>query len=511
MTRVLKGGILIAVFTSIAAFLNYLLRLFYSRSLSVDDYGLFYAGIGLVNILLTYISLGYSYSIAYLVPKYIKIKNYETAWNVYKYAQIIQIIASVTISIFGIVAAPLIFTYYFKSSGNIIFIYLLVLYFLASSVLNTLYYFYIGLQNEKYYSSLLLVRVVLVAFLSLAFWANKLVSINDLLFVWGIGCIITIAIFWFILHKKYKYLTSNKLVWNKKLLDKMTGYAVPSILAMFVYSFINYGDIFFLSLITDVRSVAYYSVILPLASLPLLFTSPLDNLFLPLMSDLMEGEKTRATILVNKVVQIIPVISLYFALFLFIFPSSVISVLFGVKWLGFVEEWLGLLSLGFVMMSLANLLQTIIIGMGMVKERLKISILVAFVSILSYIVLISLFGVSGAVVANVLVSAISLILYYWVASHRIAIKVPGVYCLKVSLLVCVAFIVSRFVHPTAIGILSFLLLGVAYSLVFGLLVYLLKLVDLDYVRIIITAALKRRGITWKKADIYLGIKGQKDT
>ncbi|NMD00696.1 MAG: hypothetical protein GYA62_13380, partial [Bacteroidales bacterium] len=155
MSRVLKGSLIIIIFSFVTALLNYFIRLFYSRTLSIADFGLFYAGIGLVNIFIAYMDLGYSYSIFYLVPKYLKSEKYASTRNVCGYVQLIQLLVSLSISLLGIGIAPFIIKYYFKTQGNLSFFYLLVLYFFTNSILNTIYYFYIGFREEKYYSSLL--------------------------------------------------------------------------------------------------------------------------------------------------------------------------------------------------------------------------------------------------------------------------------------------------------------------------------------------------------------------
>ncbi len=373
MSRVLKGSLIIIIFSFVTALLNYFIRLFYSRTLSIADFGLFYAGIGLVNIFIAYMDLGYSYSIFYLVPKYLKSEKYASTRNVCGYVQLIQLLVSLSISLLGIGIAPFIIKYYFKTQGNLSFFYLLVLYFFTNSILNTIYYFYIGFREEKYYSSLLFTKVLLIIILSFVSLLVGIVSVNNFIIIWIISCIITAGSFWIVFRRKFRKVIKNRLTWDGKLFQKMTRLAIPNLLSIFVYSFINYGDIFFLTLFTNLKSVAYYNIILPLVSIPLMFTSPLNNLFMPLISHLMDGEKNEAKKLINNLIKFIPLFALYFALFLLIFPSPVIATLFGSKWLGYIENWLGLLAIGFVFTSLVNVMQVIVAGLGMVDERFRIS------------------------------------------------------------------------------------------------------------------------------------------
>src|SRR5258708_3171750 len=96
--RVIKGGITVLILSLLGAVFAYLIRILFSRTLSIENYGLFYAVFGLIGMITTYSDLGFGYSVVYYLPKYIKSKEYSKAWNVFIHGQFISLSVSVIIS-----------------------------------------------------------------------------------------------------------------------------------------------------------------------------------------------------------------------------------------------------------------------------------------------------------------------------------------------------------------------------------------------------------------------------
>src|SRR3989338_6826378 len=106
LEKIIKGGVVVLVLAFLGSVCAYLIRILFSRTLSIEDYGLFYAVFGLFSIITAYIDLGLGYSVVYLFPKQIKFKNYAKAWNIFIYGQVISLIMSVIALICFIILAP---------------------------------------------------------------------------------------------------------------------------------------------------------------------------------------------------------------------------------------------------------------------------------------------------------------------------------------------------------------------------------------------------------------------
>ncbi|MDO8610907.1 MAG: oligosaccharide flippase family protein, partial [bacterium] len=96
--RIFKGSAIVLFFAILSSPIGYLLRIFYSQTLSIENFGLLYAVLALFTTLATYNDLGFGYSTSYFIPKYFKKKYYQKCWLLYKYDQFIEVGTSVLIS-----------------------------------------------------------------------------------------------------------------------------------------------------------------------------------------------------------------------------------------------------------------------------------------------------------------------------------------------------------------------------------------------------------------------------
>lgn len=482
--KILKGSSIVLFLSFLMAPLGYVIRALYAHTLSVEMYGLFYAILGFFTIIAAYNDLGFGPAVSYFLPKYIKSQDTSSGFLVYKYGQLIQIITSIFISLIIILITPWLITYYFKVPGIENIIYVFCIYLVANSFLNSLIQAFIGLQKEKYYSSINLIRLTFTLLFSLLFWAFD--SANALFYSvsWISAYLVTALVYNYLLHKRHRELVRNKLWWNKDLLKMMSHYAIPTLFTASIYSFITFSDIFFLTLFRGVKEVGAYNIILPLASTSIVFLSPLNNLILPLTSHLMEGDKSKITNLIEQALKIIPFVALYFALFLVMFPSSPIKLIFGEKWLGPTEQPLIILSIGYIAISLYTFLATIVSGFGKVKEKLLISVFIAIVSIFLNAFLIYFYGLMGAVIANSLIGVISVILFGHIIKKVIPFHYPYLFYIKIASLSTFLYIIVKFVNFYPTNWFQFITSGIVYTMIIIILALYSNIIDKSMIKLI---------------------------
>ena len=429
--RVIKGGSIVLFFTFLVSPIGYFIRILYSHTLSIEMYGLFYSVLTLFYTISLYNDLGFGYSVAYFLPKYLKKNDYATSWNFYLYCQIIEISTAIFLSLLLILTAPWLSTFYFKTPEAKNLIYIFCIYLIASSLLNALIKVFVGLQKEKYYSSLNFFRMFFAMTFSFAFYLFKLKDITYYAAAWSGGYILAVIIYYFLLYKNNKLLTNNKLIWDSKLFKLMYSYAVPTLLTTSLYSFIIFSDTFFLTLFRGVREVAIYNIVLPLVSISTIFILPINNFIFPLVSDLMEGEKQKINKLIKNLLVYIPFVSLYFSLFIAIFPSTPVKLFFGMKWVGLVEVPLSVLAFGFIASSISTYFTTLVSGMGKVNERLKVTLIIAVTSCFLNAILIFYYGVLGTVIANSFIFIFSVFLYGKIIKKVVNFNYPLNFYLKI--------------------------------------------------------------------------------
>jgi len=474
--RVLKGSGTVMVFTLLSAPFGYLVRVLYSRSLSIEMFGLFYAVLGLFNILVKYNGLGFGYSVVYLVPKYIKQKKLSEAWRSFKYYQIIEIATSLFIALILLLTANWLSTYYFKTpyAKNIIYVFLV--YLLSDGLLASLNTFLTGLQMAVYYSSIKLVRQALILGFSFLLIFFDKPSVVGYAIAWSAACILTTIIYYILFYVKHnKYV--QKLEWDRKQFKTMAKFAFPSLMTISVTTLISQSDVILLTLIKGVREVGIYNIILPIVTIPSIFLSSINKLIFPLVSDLMTNQRKKVTTLLNSITKIVPFVGLYFAIFILSFPSASIINLFGKRWVELAKTPLIILTIGYTASLLTTYLSTITAAMGKINQKLKVSIVIAISNLLFGGTMIYFFGLIGLVIANSIVYLLSATIYSVIIRREIVFSYPWRYYLKVVTLGVVIYVFIKLLNLNPVGWFQFILYGATYTLVFGLFGYFIGVID----------------------------------
>lgn len=464
--RIIKSSSIVLFFTILLTPIGYFIRVLYSQTLTIDMYGLFYAALGLFTLITTYNDLGFGYSVIYFLPKYLKKNDYSTSWNIYLYCQIVEVATAILISMVLIILAPWIAQNYFKVPGINNLIYIFCIFLIVNSFLNGIIKLFIGLQQEKYYSSIHLIRLSFILIFSFFFLFFSNANVYTYALSWTGAYLLSAIIYNYILYKENKYLTKNKIIWDKSLLKKMYSYAMPALATTSISSFILYSDIFFLTLFRGVREVGIYNIIIPIVSISTIFLYPLNNFIFPLISHLMEAERKRIENLLNILLKIVPFLGMYFGLFIVMFPSTPVSLLFGQKWIGLVENPMVVLSFGFITALLSYYLTTIVSAMGKIKERLKISIIIAITSLALNSFFVFKYGVMGMVIANTIVYLLSIYYFGRIIKTVINFKYPYAFYFKIIIFSALFYLFVKVININLQTWIEYLSAGIIYSIIF---------------------------------------------
>ncbi len=483
--KIIKGSFAVIILSLLGSVCAYLIRILLSRTLSIENYGLFYAVLSFFSIISVHIDLGFGEAITYFVPKYLKSKRYKELWNTFIYGQVIQIVVSVLISVVLIIVAPYLSSRYFRIVGSETLIYIFCAFLIINSLLNSLSQIFTGLQKIKYYSSINILRTALVLFFSSFF---LIIGLNGPIFYalsWVFGYFLTTILFLYLLWSKHPLLTENILSWNKNIFNTMYKYALPAFATTLVYSLLVSSDTFLLTLLRGVIEVGIYNVIVPIASISIIFLSPLNLILFPLVSTLMEEEGEKINYLVSKIYQLVPFVGIYFALFIILFPSSIVSLIFGQKWLDFSIIPLSILSLGYIGIIMSSILGSIILGTGRVKERLKILVVVAVLNVSLNVILIWYYGILGAVISSSLVAVILCIFFTRIIKTTANFQIPYLFYGKLSLFSVFLFFIIRLIGFAPKNWTELILSGVVYTTVFVILGFLFKIYDKKVIELIL--------------------------
>lgn len=481
-SRLVKGSSTILLFSFLSSPLAYLTRMIFSRSMSTEHYGLFYAVLGFFSILATFNDLGFGYSVAYLIPKYLVKKDLRTCWKLYKYDQFIELITSVSISLVLFLFADELARYYFKVPEAKTLIYIFIIYFITNSFVSALQKFFTGLQKEVYYASQDFLRSAYTFVISFLLFYFDFGNVLTYAIGWSSAYIFLSIVYFYLIKKNFSHFI-EKITWDPPLFKRMFNYAIPSLLNNSIFLLINYTDTIYLTLFRNVQSVGALNVIVPIITIPSIFLSPINSLFFPMVSDLVEVDRPKVKLLIENLLKVVPFISFYFVLFIFIFPTVSVATLFGYKWAEMIEMPLRIFALGYLFSALSSFLNTVAGGLGLVKERLKISLAVAALNIILGATLTYFYGLLGLVLANLVVYSVSLILTIKLVRIEIKFEIPYFYYIK---LLSIAFLLIGMVNlfninPTTFS--AFIVSGIIYSVFMAFFSVLIGVIDVKTYRV----------------------------
>lgn len=481
--RIIRGSFTVLLFTLLTSPLGYFLRVFYSRTLSVEMFGLLYAAISFFGIFTIFNDLGFGYSVTYLVPKYLKKGNYQRVWNLYKYDQIIEFLTSLLISIIIALLAPFLAESYFHISEARSIIYIFCVYLVSDSLLSALNKYFNGLQQEIYFSSIQFSRLFFAMGFSLLVWIFDIPSVINFAWAWSLSYL-TATILYTILLKKKGVVSKGRLSWDKKLFSLMYSYALPTLLASSLYNFINYVDSIVLTYFRDVGEVGVYNVVLPLASVAGIFLYPINRFILPYVSFLSISDKRSLKILIESILKIVPTIGIYFGLFVSIFAVPLTTSLFGEKWALIVERPLVIFALTYSFALLMSYLINIVDGLGLVRDKLKFSSITAIFNVVVSIFMVIKFGVIGIIISNSLTYILSIYLFGKIISKSITFKYPKRYYLKMLLFCLSVYLTLKTTGVVLNTIQEIIIVGILYSIIFISFAYILGVADKQTLKIV---------------------------
>jgi O-antigen/teichoic acid export membrane protein len=467
--RVARGGIIVVFFAILAASTGYLTRMLYSRSLSIEMFGLFYSILSLMIPLSIFTDLGFGYNLTYLLPKFIKNNEKQKVWNTYKYNQIISLLVSVTLSIILFFLSSFLANYYFKEIIAQRVIKILSLFLIVESFNFSIEKLFIGMQQEEYYASMRVVKLFFTLVFSFIFFSFGKGTIVFYSVSWLAAHLSTSLIYRIVLQIKNKNIFT-KTTWDKKLFLTMFKYALPT---LFISSFNLISipiDSLFLIFFKGLGSAGIYNIIIPLAIISPIFLSPINVFLLPLISRL-EDEPEKLKQLMDAMLKITSFIAIYFGLFLFLFPNQIVQTMFGSKWMEIAKLPLMASSIGYILLPTSSLLETFASGLGIVRKKAKLVGILTFLKAISSSILIYYLGIIGAIAANLILFSLNIIFTKKYLKKKISFNYPILFYLKIFIFSLTIILLTFLFKISPDGIFQISLVGSIYTclyLIFGI-------------------------------------------
>lgn len=465
--RIFKGSSIILAFTLASAPIGYFIRMIFSRSLSIEDFGLVYAVLSLFTLLTMVNDLGFGNAVVYFVPKFLQKKQSNHVWLLYRYDQYIEVGTSIVICGLLLITKSFWVYEFFKHPAAEPLLYLFSIYLIGNGVISSIQKLLMGLQLESAYSLIEGARLLLTFLFSLFLYLYDVNSIVWFAASFSFGYIIVAFIYsLYIVRFKPKEFSFE---FNRTLFKDAFFYAIPTLFSTSLFVLIHYSDMLFLTAFRSVEEVGLYNILFPIVSIATILLDPISKMIVPLVSELhIKNKFTELKFLVEQVLIFLPAFVLYISLYILIFPKGTLAILFGLKWVEVGADPLKLMVVGYLPMTTMMYLFSIVNGLGLVKERLRVSLWIAIASVIGGCIGSYSFGIYGIIVSNSLIYLLSTISLLHLIRKIIIFKLPVkrfIYLLLIAFMLVVARSQLSYVPDSFIELA---LMGILYTLVFAL-------------------------------------------
>lgn len=398
----------------------YLLRLVLARVLTPNEYGLLFLGFSLIYMLVFFVLLGLDGGIARYVPYYRAKKDFKRVKGV--------IITSLKISFpFSILVFLIMF---FFSEEISVFVFhepllspVIRIFSFIIPIFAIYKIFYSSLLSFKkigyavfswYISRSLSTLLILLLFMLIGF------GLAGVAIAYVLGFLISaVLVFFFMQFKVFPVFRSE--IKSISLERKLLSFSLPIVVFSMLWNVMGRIDTVMIGIFKTSFDVGVYQAAMPTSQFLFLIPGALSGLFLPVISELLSKKKTED---IGKVYKTVSkwIFYLNFPLFLVfaIYPNAVINTLFGPEYIG-AGNSLRILSIGYLVFSIGNLSS----GMINLFEKTKYHILNAFLAVIAAVslnyLLIPIYGIEGAAIANMMTFVIYTILpvieTYFISKH----------------------------------------------------------------------------------------------
>ena len=419
-----KGAATVFVISILGAFLGYVARFIMARSLTVEDFGLFYSVFAFLGMFGVFKSLGFDRALAKFIPEFMHKKNYNRIKSSIIYVSAIQLLTN-TIVIIGIyLLSDYLSQNFFRSPQASIVLKLMAIAFFLDSFVLVLKFAFQGFKKMTHFAGIDVVRMLLVIAIILA-GIGMNYGILGPVAAYVITPIIVILFFGFILIKRiFPGFLKSKFIYEGKLVRKISRYSIFAMAAGAGMVILGYTDTILLTYFSGLTSVALYNVALPTAKVLMYFPRSIASILLPLISELW-AKKEKALIREGieslykyTIIIIIPLVFMILS-----FSDLLISTLFGKDYM-LASDTLKILSIGMIFAVLYVVNIDFFLGIGKPEINNVIVYSAALFNLVANIIMIPIWGIIGAAISTTISYFIMMAVGFAKIRKYIKIKFP---------------------------------------------------------------------------------------
>jgi O-antigen/teichoic acid export membrane protein len=474
-----KSSVIVFIGIAISKISTYVYRIIVARHFGPEVYGLLALALMVVGWFGAFSSLGLSPGLVRFISLYRGKKQNNKIKHIIRFSIAALTITGIFSAIVVFILADTIAISIFKNPSLSPFLQIFSIIIPLSLFSNILTSIIQGYEKIAWFSFINnifanILRIgALVALIFLGLNTNS-IPLSYLIMTFGV-----LAISYYVVRYKIKGVFGKYKLRNKKTINKaLLSYSWPVLFSGIIASIFFWIDTFFIGFYNGATSVGHYNAATPIALLLTFAPQLFLQLFLPLITR--EYGKNRHKVIkelskqVNKWISIINM-PVFFMMILF--PGAIINILFGPEYL-VAESSLRILAVGLFIYSFSNISNNLISMAGKSKVILFSLLITSLIDVVLNIILVPKYGISGAAFSTSISYIVLAGAYIYKANSFVSVIPLRRKMLKIffiSMIPAALLLVAR--NFIAINLLTFIILGVFFLLVYILLILITKSLD----------------------------------
>lgn len=429
-------------FAYLAAPLGYIIRVIFSKELSIEEFGLMYSIIGFYLLCSIFINLGLPQSMNYFGVKYLNEKKYSEFKSLLYITLLIQTGLIIIFSIIILILSNILEVYYFKVENSAALLLLFLVYFYGINISKTFANTFSALKNFLILNLIKTFELIsILIFLFILIYSNS-INYVTLALAWGIPYLVLAIISFLILKIKYKNIFSTKSYFSKNLIFKNLEYSLKILFGTAALFLITKVDIIFITYFKSVSEVAIYEIALSSAMILTSLFAPINKFLLPFSSD---KKFKNAISQLKKICLMVNHVLLYgllpFVCIFYIYSTEIISILFP-KAFQASAQILSILSIAIFFFIFQQLNFTILAGLNELNLRNKVLTIGVILNLVLNFIFIKYFGTIGIAYSSLIVFFLMFLISYIKLIEKKIFYFFNIKKLSINIIFVVLFILS---------------------------------------------------------------------
>ena len=430
--RLFKGSAIVFAAFIASEIIGIFLRMFLARSLTVAEYGLFYAVLAFVSLFSLFQGLGLSAALGKYIPEFTVRKRFPEIKSSIAFAMLVQAVLAFTTSAVLFILSDHIALAVFGTLNASLPLRILSIWFFVEGfrgiVLSTIQ----GFQNMGVYSLLSFSHIMLFFFSAVLFVSILSLSLNGVAIAYLLATVLICLFGIAFCIRRYSHVFREKISITKPLRKKLLMFGLPLFVAGFGSLIINYTDTITITVFRTMPEVGYYQAAQPTARILWYFPMALTAVLFPMISELWARQKQK---LLGQALHFLTkfsfVILIPAALVFIAFPDIVIDRLFGPGYLAGAAA-LQILSATAIAYVLCGILSSVIGGIGRPMIVTKIIAVMALFNLVCDLALVGPCGIEGVAMATLGAWFLGLVLFFYYSRKFIKFGMPYLSILKTA-------------------------------------------------------------------------------